>query len=307
MCSFPNLIDAHDQYDDGYETGVSDLLSGNKYKLPSLPPPSSSPYSSLSSSSMSTISTATAPPTTNLINPSQQQQSPSYMGGSSSGSLPPHMNQYQATNQAQQQHQFQQNSHQYPPLQHPSHQNSFNYHHMFNRMQGQQQQPLVKSEMSGSSEDPYRFVEDELGNNIGGIPPPNHPNSMSQGNNGPMHPHHSHHMSPAMTPNYSSAASSPMSMGPGPGSHMNHNQMSMSGSPQSNPMNPMMQYNDQHISHHHPHLMHHQQQNSQAHMNAHMVNGMPHQHQGHAPNNNVLGNETPKKRGRKKKARDENG
>lgn len=89
------------------------------------------------------------------------------MGGTSSGSsgnaMPPHMNQYQNSNQsqqqtAQQQIQFQQN-HQYPPLQHPSHQNTFNYHHMFNRMQGQQPQSIVKSEMSGSSDDPYRSVK----------------------------------------------------------------------------------------------------------------------------------------------------
>lgn len=232
--SFPNLIDAHDQYDDGYETGVSDLLSNNKYKLPSLPPPSSSPYSSLSSSSMSTISAAT--PTSNLMNPSQQQ-SPSYMAPGNS--MPPHMNQYQnQTNQPQQQqqHQFQQqqNHQQYPSLQHPSHQSTFNYHHhMFNRMQSQppqqQQHTIVpKSEMP-PTDDPYRFVEDELANNLANMPP-QHPNAMQQQQQGAIHPHHTPHH---MTPNYNSAASSPMSMGPGPGGHMNHTQMNMAGSPQT--------------------------------------------------------------------------
>lgn len=143
MCRYPNLIDGH-EYDDGYETGVGDLMS-HKYKLPSLPPPSSSPYSSLSSSSSS----------------QQQQQSPSYNmgGGGNSGN---NMSHYQ-------QQQYLQNQAQYPSAmqQHQNHMNSFNYHHPFGRMQ-QQQQPqqmsnVVKNE---SDNDPYRFVDDDLSNGM---------------------------------------------------------------------------------------------------------------------------------------------
>jgi hypothetical protein len=149
------------------------------------------------------------------------------------------MNQYQ--NQAnqpqpQQQHQFQQNHQQYPSLQHPSHQSGFNYHHhMFNRMQSQppQQQQnqhsvVPKTEMP-PTDDPYRFVEDELSNNLANMPPQHIPPQQ-----GAMHPHHTPHH---MAPNYNPAASSPMSMGPGPGGHMNHNQMNMAGSPQTGNFN----------------------------------------------------------------------
>jgi hypothetical protein len=284
---FPNLIDGHDQYDDGYETGVGDLLS-HKYKLPSLPPPSSSPYSSLSSSSMSTISTATTTPT-NLINP-QQQQSPSYMGGS--GNAGNNMNQYQ-----QQQQQYHQNQ-QYQTMQqqHPSHQNqnSFNYHHMFgNRLQQQQLSGAIKNEppMTPTDNDPYRFVDDDLSN--GGM------NSHSGGMHGSMHPHHQH-MSPAgMSGNYS-ASSSPM-----PPQIMQQQQTPTGNSS-------MMQFNDhlpphhQHHMQHHMNHMNHQQQMQPQHMTPHIMNGNM-----TSPNvsgmNPMLMNDTPKKRGRKKKLRDENG
>lgn len=289
MCTyrFPNLIDGHDQYDDGYETGVGDLLS-HKYKLPSLPPPSSSPYSSLSSSSMSTISTATTTPT-NLVNP-QQQQSPSYMGGS--GNAGNNMNQYQQ--QQQQQQQYHQNHQQYQPMQHqhPSHQNSnsFNYHHhMFgNRMQQQQPQQLsgaIKNEPS-TDNDPYRFVDEELSNGI------------TSGMHGSMHPHQ--HMSPAgMSGNYSTS-SSPMPP--------QIQQQTATGN------SSMMQFNDHLPPHHQQHHMHHmnhmnhQQQLQSQHMNPHIMNGnMTSPNVGHGGMNSMLINDTPKKRGRKKKLKDENG
>lgn len=294
MCAyrFPNLIDGHDQYDDGYETGVGDLLS-HKYKLPSLPPPSSSPYSSLSSSSMSTISTATTTPT-NLVNP-QQQQSPSYMGGN--GNAGNSMNQYQ------QQQQYHQNHQQYQSMQHPippSHQNNFNYHHhMFGRMQQQQpQQQLsgaIKNEppMTPTDNDPYRFVDDDLSNGI---------NSHPSGMHGSMHPHQQH-MSPAgMSGNYSQS-SSPMPP-----------QMQQQ-TPTGNPS--MMQFND--IPPHHQHHMHghhmnhinnlnHQQQMQSQHMQPHIMNGnITSPNVGHGGMNPMMMNDTPKKRGRKKKLRDENG
>lgn len=287
MCAyrFPNLIDGHDQYDDGYETGVGDLLS-HKYKLPSLPPPSSSPYSSLSSSSMSTISTATTTPT-NLVNP-QQRQSPSYMG--SSGNAGNNVNQYQQ----QQQQQYHQNHQQYQPMQHqhPSHQNSnsFNYHHhMFgNRMQQQLPQQLsgaIKNEPS-TDNDPYRFVDEELSN------------GMTSGMHGSMHPHQ--HMSPAgMSGNYSTS-SSPMPP--------QLQQQTASGN------SSIMQFNDHLPPHHQPHHMHHmnhmnhQQQLQSQQMNPHIMNGnLNSPNVGHGGMNSILLNDTPKKRGRKKKLKDENG
>lgn len=289
--SFPNLIDGHDQYDDGYETGVGDLLS-HKYKLPSLPPPSSSPYSSLSSSSMSTISNVTTTPT-NLGNPQQQQQqSPSYMGGN--GNAGNNLNQYQ-----QQQQHYHQNHQQYQSMQHPTastHQNSFNYHHMFGRIQQQQPQQMqpgaIKSEppMTPTDNDPYRFVDDDLSN------------SHSSGMHGSIHPHHQLNMSPAgMSGNYS-ASSSPMP-------------------PQMQQQTPtgntsIMQFND-HMAPHHQHHMHghqhmnhmnHQQQMQSQHMNAHLMNGnVVSPNVSHGGMNPVVMNDTPKKRGRKKKLRDENG
>lgn len=286
--SFPNLIDAHDQFDDGYETGVGDLLSGNKYKLPSLPPPSSSPYSSMSSSSMSTISTATPTPSANLINP-QQQQSPSYM----SASMPPHLNQYHQSPQTQQQQQQMQQNTQYPMH---NQQNQFSYHHLFNRMQpqavgGPKGEPMVPND------DPYRFVSDEeLSNSMNGMP---HSNSMQNS----MHHSHHPHMTSGMAPGNYSGSPSPMPNGP---SHLNH----MSMSPQSgNAMNPMMQqYSEHHQMQHHSHHQMHPQQAPPQHQLTpqHMPNGLV--GNGIAHNNNpVVMQESPKKRGRKKKQRDENG
>jgi hypothetical protein len=277
--SFPNLIEGHD-FDDGYETGVGDLLS-HKYKLPSLPPPSSSPYSSLSSSSMSTISTATTTPT-NLVNP-QQQQSPSY-GGTGNN-----MNQYQQQQYHQNHQQYQQSMQQ---QQQPTHQNqnSFNYHHMFsNRIQQQPPQQLsgaIKNEPPMTpTDDPYRFVDDDLSNGMNGI------------QHGAMHAHHQH-LSPAgMSGNYSSS-SSPMPP-----------QMQQQTTP-----NPgmMQQFNDhQHHMHHQHHMNHmsHQQQMQTQHMSPHMMNGNMNNSTsiGHGGMNPMLMNEAPKKRGRKKKLRDENG
>lgn len=255
----------------------------HKYKLPSLPPPSSSPYSSLSSSSMSTISTATTTPT-NLVNP-QQQQSPSYMGGN--GNAGNNMNQYQQ--QQQQQQQYHQNHQQYQTMQHPippSHQNSFNYHHMFGRIQQQPQQVKNEPPMTPTDNDPYRFVDDDLSNGISGM-------------HNSMHQHHQH-MSPAgMSGNYS-ASSSPMPP-----------QMQQQ-TPTGNPS--MMQFND-HLPPHHQHHMHgghhmnhmnHQQQMQSQHMN--IMNGnLNSPTVGHAGMPPMLMNDTPKKRGRKKKLRDENG
>ncbi|CAO1443379.1 unnamed protein product [Diamesa tonsa] len=228
---FPNLLDSHEQYDDGYETGVGDLLSNNKYKLPSLPPPSSSPYSSLSSSSISTISTANSTPT-NLLNTQQQQQqqqSPSYLGGRVK------INQHVAT-----------------------------------------------------PEDPYRFVDDEISNGIN-----SHSNAM-------MHSLH-HQMSPAgMSSNYS-ASSSPMPQG----------QIQQQMIPTA--VNTMMQFNEHVPLHHHHHQQHghHHQLNHQQTQPQHMsslVNGNL-QTSENVSNANpmMINNDAPKKRGRKKKQRDENG
>ena len=275
-------MDSHEQYDDGYETGVGDLLSNNKYKLPSLPPPSSSPYSSLSSSSISTISTANSTPT-NLLN-TLQQQSPSYLGGSGS-SMPTH-HQYQQ----QQQQQFQQNHQQYPPmqLQGPTHQNTFNYHHMFGRMQQQQMPSVVKNGQHVSTpEDPYRFVDDEISNGINGL------------SSAMMHSIH-HQMSPAgMSSNYS-ASSSPMPPG----------QIQQQMAPTTG--NTMMHFNEHvplHQHHHQQHGHHHQinqQQTQPQHINT-IMNGNI-QTSGNLNNANPLMiNDAPKKRGRKKKLRDENG
>lgn len=155
---------------------------------------------------------------------------------------------------------------------------------MFGRIQQNQnqlQQP-IKNEPP-SDNDPYRFVDDELSNGI---------NSGMH-----VHPHHQH-MSPAgMSGNYS-ASSSPMPP-----------QMQ---TPTGNPS--MMQFND-HIPTHHQHNMHghhmnhmnHQQMQPQ-HMNAHIMNGnLSSPNVGHAGMSPMLMTDTPKKRGRKKKLRDENG
>lgn len=267
----------------------------HKYKLPSLPPPSSSPYSSLSSSSMSTISTATTTPT-NLVNP-QQQQSPSYMGGN--GNAGNNMNQYQQQQHYHQNHQQYQSMQQHPipPTHQNSGQNSFNYHHMFGRIQQQQPQQLsgsLKNEppMTPTDNDPYRFVDDDLSNGI---------STHSSGMHNPIHPHHQH-MSPAgMSGNYS-ASSSPMPP------HMQQQAPAGNAS--------MMQFNDhmpphhQHHMHGHQHMNHmnHQQQMQSQHMNAHIMNGnINSPNVGHGGINPMLMNDTPKKRGRKKKLRDENG
>jgi hypothetical protein len=74
----------------------------------------------------------------------------------------------------------------------------------------------------------------------------------------------------------------------------------------------MMQFNDhhQHHMHHQQHMNHmnHQQQMQSQHMNPHIMNGnMNSPNIGHAGMNPMLMNDAPKKRGRKKKLRDENG
>lgn len=196
----------------------------------------------------------------------------------------------------QQQQQYLQNQAQYPsPMQqHQNHMNSFNYH-PFGRMQ-QQQQPqqqmsnVIKTE---SDNDPYRFVDDDLSN---GLNYPHHPNAPQ------------HMSSPA---NFSPASSSP---------HMPpHLQQPQSGNAT------MMQYNEHHMSSpHHMHGLvshvnhmgtHPQQLQSQVQPQQHMMNGgvqnvgMP---AGMNPSNTsstamMMMNDTPKKRGRKKKMRDENG
>ena len=216
------------------------------------------------------------------------------MGGN--GNAGNNMNQYQQ--QQQQQQHFNQNHQQYQSMQHPippqSHQNSFNYHHMFGRIQ-QQQQPqqlsgAMKNEppMTPTDNDPYRFVDDDLSNGI------------NSGMHGSIHPHHQH-MSPAgMSGNYSTS-SSPMP-------------------PQMQQQTPtgnasMMQFNDhmphhQHHMHGHQHMNHmnHQQQMQPQHMNPHLMNGNINSPSiGHGGMNPMLMNDTPKKRGRKKKLRDENG
>jgi hypothetical protein len=251
---------------------------------------------------MSTISTATTTPT-NLVNP-QQQQSPSYMGGN--GNAGNNMNQYQQQQQQQQQQQhqqqqqFHQNHQQYQSMHPipPSHQNTFNYHHMFGRIQQQQQQQQQQpQQLAGGikneppmtpTDDPYRFVDDDLSN------------GHSSGMHSSIHSHHQH-MSPAgMSGNYS-ASSSPMPP-----------QMQQQ-TPTGNPS--MMQFND-HLPPHHQHHMHghhmshmnHQQQMQSQHMSPHLMNGnINSPNVGHAGMNPMLMNDTPKKRGRKKKLRDENG
>lgn len=165
---------------------------------------------------------------------------------------------------------------------------------MFGRAQQQQQQPqqLVKNEppMTPTDNDPYRFVDDDLSNG--------HPSGMHNS----IHPHHQH-MSPAsMSGNYS-ASSSPMPP-----------QMQQQQTPTGN--SSMMQFND-HMPPHHQHHMHghhmnhmnHQQQMQSQHMNAHIMNGNINSPNavGHGGMNPMLMNDTPKKRGRKKKLRDENG
>lgn len=221
------------------------------------------------------------------------------MGGN--GSTGNNMNQYQ--HQQQQQHQqYHQNHQQYQPMQHPipsSHQNNFNYHHhMFGRIQQQQPQQLsgaIKNEppMTPTDNDPYRFVDDDLSNGI---------NSHSGGMQGSMIPHHQH-MSPAgMSGNYS-ASSSPMPP-----------QMQQP-IPTGNAS--MMQFND-HVPPHHQHHMHghhmnqnnmnNQQQMQSQNINPHIMNGnINSPNVGHGGNNPMMLNDTPKKRGRKKKLRDENG
>lgn len=185
------------------------------------------------------------------------------------------MNQYQQ--QQQQQQYLQSHQQNYQTMQHP---NSFNYHHMFGRIQQPQQ---VKNEppMTPVDNDPYRFVDDDLSN----------------GMHNPIHQHHQH-MSPAgMSGNYS-ASSSPMPP-----------QMQQQQPPGGNPS--MMQFNDHlppHHMHHQMNPMNHQQQMQSQHMNAHNMNGSLNSPTvGHAAMNPMLINDTPKKRGRKKKLRDENG
>jgi hypothetical protein len=239
---------------------------------------------------MSTISTATLTPT-NLVNPQQQtqqqQQSPSYMSGNAGNN----MNHYHQQAQYSQQ--------QYQPIQHQNHMNSFNYNHPMFRMQQQQQQPppphqvVVKNEPPAVDNDPYRFVDDDLSNGMSAGPT--------------MHQSHQQHMSsPAMSGNYS-ASSSPMP------SHMQQQQAPsvVSGGNAS-----LQQFSEHHMSPHHMNhvnYMSHQQhiQSQQQQQQQHnMMNGSVHESSGHGGMNAsgmMMMNDTPKKRGRKKKLRDENG
>lgn len=266
MYRYPNIIDGH-EYDDGYETGVGDLMS-HKYKLPSLPPPSSSPYSSLSSSSSS----------------QQQQQSPSYNmgGGGNSGN---NMSHYQ------QQQQYLQNQAQYPSQAMQSHQNhinSFNYHHPFGRMQ----QPMSNVIKSESDNDPYRFVDDDLSNGMNYQHHPNAQHMSSPANYSPASS--SPHMAPLMQQSQAGNASmmqynehhmsSPHHMH-GIVNHVNnmagtHPQQLQSQAQQQPPL--MMNGGGQNV----------------------MPGGMNSTNTSSAM---MMMNDTPKKRGRKKKMRDENG
>lgn len=172
-------------------------------------------------------------------------------------------------------------------MQQQQNQNSFNYHHMFgNRMQQQPPQQLsgaIKNEPPMTpTDDPYRFVDDDLSNGMNGI------------QHGSMHAHHQH-LSPAgMSGNYSTS-SSPMPP-----------QM------QQTTANPamMQQFDQQHHMHHQHHMNHMGQQQMQTqHMNPHIMNGNMNNAPsiGHGGMNPMLMSEAPKKRGRKKKLRDENG
>ncbi|CRL05386.1 CLUMA_CG018165, isoform A [Clunio marinus] len=128
MKIFPNLIDGHDQYDDGYETGVGDLLS-HKYKLPSLPPPSSSPYSH--SSGM-----------LNSMHPHHQHMSPVGMSGNysaSSSPMPPQMQQTTTGNASMMQFNDHMSSHHQHHM-HGHHMSQMNNLNHQQQMQSQQQQ-----------------------------------------------------------------------------------------------------------------------------------------------------------------------
>lgn len=265
---YPNLIDGH-EYDDGYETGVGDLMS-HKYKLPSLPPPSSSPYSSLSSSSSS----------------QQQQQSPSYnMGGGNSGT---NMSHYQ-------QQQYLQNQAQYPQaMQHQNHMNSFNYHNPFGRNHPQQAQQAQQQQMSNvikneSENDPYRFVDDDLSNGMN-----YHPNAQQQ-----------HMSSPA---NYSPASSSPhmpshMQQPQGGNASMMQQQYNEHHMSSPHHMHGIVNHMGSHPQQIQSQAQQHMINGGQS------VGAMPGGMNSTNTSSSamMMMNDTPKKRGRKKKMRDENG
>lgn len=125
------MNECNDQNDDGYETGVSDMMS-MKYKhhpsFTTLPP--SSPFSSISSISSTTPTSFAS---------SQQQQSPIY----NIGSTPSYHYHHQ---QQQQQPQYQQTN----PMMNPADNGQQQYgHHLPNSMYG------------NSQNDPYNFAAHE--------------------------------------------------------------------------------------------------------------------------------------------------
>lgn len=128
---YPNN-ECNDQNDDGYETGVSDMMS-LKYKhhpsFTTLPP--SSPFSSISSISSTT-------PTSFAT--SQQQQSPIYNIGNNPS--------YHYHHQQQQQQQYQQNNPMLSSNESSSQSSPYN-HHLPNGMYGNQHN------------DPYNFAAHE--------------------------------------------------------------------------------------------------------------------------------------------------
>jgi hypothetical protein len=126
------MNDCNDQNDDGYETGVSDMMS-MKYKhhpsFATLPP--SSPFSSISSISSTTP--------TNFAN-SQQQQSPIYNLGNNA-SYHYHHQQYQ---QSQMLNLTENNS-----------QSTYNHHHPNDNM-------AIYGASSSAHNDPYNFASHEF-------------------------------------------------------------------------------------------------------------------------------------------------
>jgi hypothetical protein len=139
--------------------------------------------------------------------------------------------------------------------------------------------------MTSVDNDPYRFVDDDLSNGM----------NSSSGIHSAMHQNYQHMTSPTvMSGNY-------------PTPNMIQQQQQQQNPATGNPA--MMQFNEHlHMSPHHHHLGHSHPQQIQSQHN--MMNGNANaQNIGHAgmnPNMMMM-NDTPKKRGRKKKLRDENG
>ena len=191
------------------------------------------------------------------------------MGNGNSGNGMTH---YQ---QQQQQQQYLQNQAQYSSNM-QQHMNSFNYHHSFGRMQQQQQQQSMTNAVKNEAEnDPYRFVDEDLSNGMN------------------YHSNNQHMSSPA---NYSPASSSPHLP-----AHMQ--QQSQTGNAS------MMQYNEHMhgiVSHlnSHPQIQSQQQMMNGGGQNVGMPGGL---NASDVASAGMMMNESPKKRGRKKKIRDENG